>query len=78
MAVTVRSASPEGLPHVQALVRDAGLPLDGLDTAAHVFVATDDTGVRRGTAARREPRAGRSRPCSCGRSPSPTRRVAPA
>lgn len=50
MTVTVRPVCSEDLPHVQALVHDAGLPLDGLDTAALVLVATDHTGIL-GTAA---------------------------
>jgi amino-acid N-acetyltransferase len=40
--VRVREAAPADLPAVRELVTAAGLPLDGLDGAAHVLVAVDD------------------------------------
>lgn len=51
MPVTVRPATPDEEALVRALVRDAGLPLDGLDTAALVLVATDEDARLMGTAA---------------------------
>jgi amino-acid N-acetyltransferase len=48
--VRVREAAPADLPAVHELVRAAGLPLEGLDDAAHVLVAVAD-GVVVGTVA---------------------------
>jgi len=43
--VRVREAAPADLPAVHDLVAAAGLPLDGLDDAAHVLVAERAGGV---------------------------------